>query len=440
MRRIEFVIETEPNGYMFFRTQQTFDSRFIWSWGDHDQEPEAAVDGQMGSILRAYREWLLSGDRAWLELVWPGVKRAITFAATHWDSDRDHVLDGRQHNTYDIEFYGPNPLGSIYYLAALRAVEALAGVMEEPDLARRAREAFAAGSQRMDELLWNGEFYIQQLADVDAYPYQHGRGCLSDQLLGQLHARLLGLGDLLPDGRARTAIKSVFTHNFKRDFRDHVNCQRTYVLNGESGLLLCTWPDGGRPRFPFVYSDEVWTGIEYQVAAHLIYEGWLAEGIEVVAAARGRHDGHRRNPWNEVECGHHYARSMSSWALLLALSGFHCNVAAGTIAFAPAVALAGGSEEFRCFFSAGTGWGRFEQREEDEGLVATVVVDYGRLHLRQLRLGFSGEVAAGDSRVTADLNDQPLALRVEWEARAATFHFAQPLAMNAGDKLEVRLL
>ena len=429
MRRIEFAVETEPSGYMSFRSHKTFGSRFVWGWGD--QDPEAAADGQMGSILRAYREWLLSGDRAWLESVWPGIKRAIAFAGTHWDTDRDQVLDGRQHNTYDIEFYGPNPLCQIYYLAALRAVEKLAGVLGEPDLARRAAEAFAAGSRRADELLWNGEYFAQHLADVDAYKYQHGAGCLSDQLLGQLYARMLDLGDLLPPDHVRSAIGAVFAHNFKRDFRDHVNCQRTYVLNDEAGLLLCTWPRGGRPRFPFVYSDEVWTGIEYQVAAQLIYEGYLDEGLEIVRAVRARHDGVRRNPWDEVECGHHYARSMSSWALLLALSGFHCDVAAGALAFAPAVAAG----DFRCFFSAGTAWGRFAQRQDAGALHAELVVEGGRLELQQIRLKPAMLVPAG----SANLNGIELAPRLAQEDGAALLRFDPPIPLGPGDTLSVRL-
>ncbi|KPV48471.1 hypothetical protein SE17_37890, partial [Kouleothrix aurantiaca] len=301
------------------------------------------------SILRVYREWLLSGDRDWLAMVWPGVKRAIVHASRHWDLDQDGVLDGRQHNTYDIEFYGPNPLTGIYYLAGLRAVAELARAMNDAELAGRSQSAFERGSQRLDELLWNGEYYIQRLDDVDAHMYQHGQGCLSDQLLGQLHARVLGLGDLLPAEHVRSAIKAVFDRNFRRDFHNHVNCQRSYVLNDESGLILCSWPHGGRPRFPFVYSDEVWTGIEYHVAAHLCYEGWRDEGLEIVEALRARHDGVRRNPWDEVECGHHYARSMASWALLLALSGFTCDVDKGTLGFAPAVP----DEEFRCMWSGG---------------------------------------------------------------------------------------
>ena len=362
MRRVEFTVETEGDGYMSFRSYKTFGEQFVWSWGD--QKPEAAVDGQMGSILRVLREWQLSGDLGWLHEVWPGVKRAIDYASMHWDTNGDGVPDGRQHNTYDIEFYGPNPLCGIYYLAGLRAVEELAKVMDESEVARRCREAFKRGSRRLDALLWNGEYYVQLLDDVDAHPYQHGRGCLADQLLGQLHARILGLGDLLPAEHIRSAIRAVFAHNFKRDFHDHVNCQRTYVLNDEAGLVLCTWPRGGRPRFPFVYSDEVWTGFEYQVAAHLIYEGAVADGLTVVEAARVRHDGVRRNPWNEVECGHHYARSMSSWAVLLALSGAHCDLGRGELRFEPVVEASTHVDTFTTFWSTGRGWGTYTQHRD----------------------------------------------------------------------------
>jgi uncharacterized protein (DUF608 family) len=254
-------------------------------------------------------------------------------------------------------------LGGVYYLAALRAVEELAHVMGEPEVAGRCRKAFEGGSRKLDELLWNGEYYIQRLDDVDAYMYQHGIGCLTDQLLGQLHARILGLGDLLPPGHVRTAVKSIFTHNFRRDFRHHVNCQRTFVLNDEAGLVICTWPHGGQPRFPFVYSDEVMTGMEYQAAAHMLYEGWLEEGLTVVKAIRDRHDGVRRNPWNEVECGHHYSRSMASWAVLLALTGVHCDLGRGMLSFEPMLAASTQTDAFTTFWSSGQAWGIYTQRK-----------------------------------------------------------------------------
>ena len=214
-------------------------------------------------------------------------------------------------------------------------------------------------------MLWNGGYYIQKLDELNAHKYQHGIGCLSDQLLGELHARILSLGNLLPADKVRAAVKSIFDHNFRADLSEHANPQRVYALNDEAGLLLCTWPEGGRPALPFPYADEVWTGIEYQVAAHLIYEGWVDEGLQIVEAVRARHDGVRRNPWNEVECGNHYARSMSSWALLLALSGAQVDPADGAVSFSPAPALLSKDEPFATLWSNGRSWGMYRS-EWDE--------------------------------------------------------------------------
>ena len=189
MRRIEFNVETDDDGFMKFRSFGTFHDDFIWGG-----RIDAAVDGQMGSILRAYREWLLSRDLDFLREIWPGVKRAIAFAGVYWDHDKDQVLDGVQHNTYDIEFHGPNPLCGIYYLAALRAVEEMAALMGEADLSRRCAEALALGSANLDAMLWNGGYYRQQLDDVNAHKYQHGVGCLSEPVAGPVARHDFGAG------------------------------------------------------------------------------------------------------------------------------------------------------------------------------------------------------------------------------------------------------
>ncbi len=354
MRRIEFNIETGDEGFMRFRSFGSFHQDFMWTG-----RTDAAVDGQMGSILRAYREWQLSGDDDFLAEIWEGVKRAMAFAGVYWDHDKDQVLDGVQHNTYDIEFHGPNPLCGIYYLAALRATEEMARIMGEDELSRRCRQAYEAGSANLDAMLWNGEYYEQRLDALNAQKYQHGAGCLSDQLLGELHARVLGLGNLLPREHIRRALQAIYDHNFKRDLSEHVNCQRTYALNDEAGLLLCSWPRGDRPALPFPYADEVWTGIEYQVAAHLIYEGMVDEGLEIVAALRERHDGIRRNPWNEVECGNHYARSMASWALLLALGGIVTHPDKALEGFSPVPSLNSKDKPFKTFWTNGRVWGSY---------------------------------------------------------------------------------
>ena len=171
----------------------------------------------------------------------------------------------------------------------------------------------------------------------DALPkYQYGTGCLADQLLGQYLAHVTGLGYVLDSSHVKRAMHSIFKNNFKPSMVSWANVQRTYAVNDEAGLVLCTWPRGDRPSLPFPYCDEVWTGFEYQVAASLIYNDLVDEGLKVVKAARDRYNGLHRNPWDEEECGHHYARAMSSWALLLALSGFHYDGVTGVMAFAPA--------------------------------------------------------------------------------------------------------
>jgi uncharacterized protein (DUF608 family) len=285
------------------------------------------------------------------------MQKTLQFALMTWDRDKDGVLEAQQHNTYDIEFYGPNPLTGVMLLGALRAAEEMAARLGHDDVATHYRSTGDQSSARLDELLWNGEYYRQLLDDVDAHPYQHGEGCLSDQMLGQLLAHVAHLGYLLPRARVASAVDAIYRYNFRHPLGSHVNVQRAYAFADESALLLCSWPAGGRPRLPFVYSDEVWTGIEYQVAAHMIYEERVRSGLELVAAARARHDGYRRNPWNEVECGHHYARSMASWAVLVALSGFSCDVDRKILRFAPAISR----DHFRVLFSCEAGWGIYEQ-------------------------------------------------------------------------------
>lgn len=355
MRRVEFGLETDDTGYMAFRSNRVV--------GKPAQQFHPAADGQLGAIVRLYREWKLSGDDGFLRDLWPGAVRALEYAFSYWDKDGDGVLDSQQHNTYDIEFYGPNSLVNSLFLAALKAAAEMAEHLGEGERAARYSQAFQAGSARMDQLLWNGEYYQQQIEDVNAYRFQYGQGCLSDQLMGQFLAHMAGLGYVLPQDHVRSAVRAVFDHNFRQTFRGHVNPQRTYALNDEQGLILCSWPRGGRPLIPFIYSDEVWTGIEYQVASHLIAEDLVEQGLTVVKAVRDRHDGIRRNPWNEVECGHHYARSMSSWGLIVALTGFSYDMAAGTVSFAPRV----NAEQFQCFWSTGKAWGIYRQRRSEDG-------------------------------------------------------------------------
>lgn len=376
MRRIEYLVETRPDGKMNFRAYQP--------WGMPGQDHVPAADGQLGTLVRLYREWRISGDDAFLREVWPAAQRTLEYAFERWDSDGDGVLDTDQFNTYDIDFHGPNSMVNSVFLAALRAGEELARHLGDSASADRYRAAFERGSARTDELLWGGEYYVQSIDDVDSARYQYGRGCLADQVFGQTLAHVAGLGHILPPAHVAAAVKAVYDHNLLPSMATHHNAQRTYALGDEAGLVLCTWPTGGRPRLPFPYSDEVWTGIEYQVASHLIFEGFVEEGLTLVRTTRERHDGFRRNPWNEVECGHHYARSLASYGVLLALTGFQMNASEGWFSFAPRLE----TDDFSTFFAAGSAWGIYRRRRGPDGSIREEVeVLGGRLDGLELRPG-----------------------------------------------------
>ena len=393
MRVTDFKHNMHPDGAMSFRTLVPV-GQAQWNF----QNP--AADGQMGTIMKLYREWQISGDDEFLRDLWPQARRALEHAWVSWDADRDGVMEGEQHNTYDIEFYGPNTMMGTFYLGALKAAEKMAIAVGEKEAAEVYRQIYESGRKKQ-ESLWNGDYYVQKVpprAEIKVSPkahkqesadevnYQYGDGCLSDQMLGQWFAHVIGFGHLLESERTRRTLASIYRYNFKHNFYDHPNPQRIYALNDEKGLLLCSWPKGNRPSLPFVYSDEVWTGIEYQVAAHLIYEGLIEEGLSVVKGVRDRYDGKRRNPWNEVECGSHYARALSVWSVFLALSGFRYSAPERHLTFAPKVNAA----DFRCYFAAGRGWGSYSQRTTARSIAAKLDMNYGETSARKITLQNTG--------------------------------------------------
>ena len=424
MRVTDFKYNMAEDGYMAFRHPMPRGTAF--------GRGRPAADGQMGCIMKLYREWRLSGDQAFLEELWPYAKRALEFAWKEWDQDRDGVMEGVQHNTYDIEFYGPNTMMGTFYLGALRAAEEMARALRDTEAEQTYRALYEKGRKKSDDLLWDGEFYIQKYDETQALKYQYGRGCLSDQLLGQWFAMVVDLGHLLPEEHVQIALQSIFRYNWRTDFFDHPNCQRIYALNDEKGLLLCSWPKGGRPALPFVYSDEVWTGIEYQVAAHLIYEGFVDEGLCMVKGLRERYNGERRNPWDEFECGHHYARAMASWSVLLALSGFRYSAPEKAMGFAPRIR----SRAFACFWSTGTGWGLFRQTIDGASHTAEVAVRFGTLELSSLTLQTP---ASEGSQVQVSCGGTSVPETVEIEDGEARVRCASPVRMATGASLWVVL-
>ena len=424
MREVEFKFSTTEEGAMAFRTPLPLKKA--------EGRVRTAADGQMGCIMKLYREWRFSGDDGFLKEMWPAAKKALSFAwrPGSWDADEDGVMEGEQHNTYDVEFYGPNPMMECWYLGALRAAEVMAAYLGDEGFAAKCRELFERGSRWTDENLFNGEYYEQRI-DPNHPDYQFGSGCLIDQLVGQYMAHVVGLGYLLKPGNVRTALRSIYRYNFKGSLHNHWNVMRTFALNDESAVLICTWPRGGRPKRPFPYFSEAMTGFEYQFAVHLIYEGMVEEGLKVIEAIRRRYDGRRRNPWDEAECGHHYARAMASWGAILALSGYRYDGVLKEMRFAPKVS----ADDFRVFWSSPRGWGWYEQRVFGGKLEAGISVSFGEVGIK--RLGLPRAVEPGEVKAWARGEEVKLDVEVSGEGIVLTFD--QPLELKEGTSLRVSI-
>ncbi|MCK5803629.1 MAG: hypothetical protein KAI66_12385 [Lentisphaeria bacterium] len=393
MREVEFLHATNPEtGGMSFRVALPIERE--------EGKGKCAADGQMGCIVKAYREWRLCGDDEWLRNIWPRVRKALEFCwiPGGWDADRDGVMEGCQHNTMDVEYYGPNPQMGTWYLAALRAATEMAEAVGEPDFSRLCADLFQKGSVWLDAHLFNGEYYEHEIrppaseddvadtlrlqmgaTDVCNPELQLGSGCLVDQLVGQCLAHTCGLGYLLDPDHVRKTLSSIMRYNFRESFHDHFNNMRTFVLNDESALLMASYPRGGRPKSPFPYFTEVMTGFEYCAATHMLYEGMEEEGLKCIEAIRDRYDGARRSPFNEAECGHHYARAMAAWAGVLALTGFQYDGTTGHMCFA--------AKEGRFFWANGVAWGTCELRKTDDCWQARLSVLHGTLALRAFSVG-----------------------------------------------------
>ncbi|MDB6127777.1 MAG: putative bile acid beta-glucosidase [Verrucomicrobia bacterium] len=395
MRETEFSEYTmQPDGHMTFRVPLPLQAIT-------GTLKVAAADGQMGCLLKLHREWRISGDTAWLRTLWPRARLALEFAwlPGSWDADQDGVMEGAQHNTMDVEYFGPNPQMASWYLGALRAAEEMSRALGDEAFATKCRDLFERGRQWVDAHLFNDDYYEHQVqppgswdkvrpglmftpelknaADPD---HQLGAGCLVDQLAGQVNAHFEGLGHLLDPVHEREALRAVLAHNRRHGFESHFNHMRSYALGDETALLMASYPRGHRPARPFPYYTEVMTGFEYCVALHLAQEGMVRDALKVVRDIRARYDGRKRNPFDEAECGHHYARAMNSWGLIAALTGFHYS------ALTSAMSFAASARRVRWFWSSGHAWGSVELTPTRRRTKVTLTVDGGKLKLRKLAL------------------------------------------------------
>ena len=376
------------------RDRQDFGAGFDEATGlvGFRSDKEYAADGQCGTILKAYREHLTSADDKFLKQHYPRIKKALQFLINH-DGNGDGIIEDAQPNTYDIEFFGANTFVGSLYLAALRAGEEMAKELNDTAFADQCRAIYMSGRDATMKRLWNGEYFIQEVDESKYKKFQYGPGCLSDQLFGQGWAHQVGLGHIYPADKVVKGLQSVWKYNWAPDVAAQNKRwppQRPFAVPGEGGLFTCTWPIGGRENEPVLYRDEVWTGIEYQVAGHMIWEGMVEEGLSICRAVHERYHPTKRNPYNEVECSDHYARAMASWGVLTALSGFEYHGPAGRIGFAPRLT----PHNFRSAFTTAEGWGTYSQTKQGDKLSAKILLKHGRLRLTEVKLDGTGVAIA----------------------------------------------
>jgi uncharacterized protein (DUF608 family) len=402
-----------------------------------------AIDGQCGVILRSLREHQVSADDKFLKRNWPKIKRALQHLIEQ-DGGMSGVLTGSQHNTLDTNWHGPVAWLTSLYLAALRAGEEMAREVGDGAFATQCRGIFEKGFKGILDL-FDGEYFINKPDPKHPEAINSGTGCEIDQVFGQSWAWQVGLGRVLPEKETLSALRSLWRYNFSPDvgpYREAMKPGRWYAMAGEAGLLMCSFPRadwdykraaGKGPEWAAGYFNECMNGFEYQVASHMVWEGMLTEGLAITRALHDRYHPSRRNPWNEVECGDHYARSMASYGVFLAACGFEYHGPRGHIAFAPRLT----PESFRAPFTTAEGWGTFAVHAERGMRSAELLIKWGKLRLRSLSLPAMGALSA--ETVKMMVNGKAVPAKTSVENGKLRVDFAKEQTFGPGQKLEVRI-
>lgn len=410
-----------------------------------------AVDGQAGTILRAYREHTTSINNEYLKNYWPKIKKSIEFMINHdatKTGEPDGILEGGQYNTLDRMWYGKIAWTSSMYNAAVQAGAAMANEMGDKRFARRCVQIARLGKKNMSELLFNGEYFINILDSDNLRPPNTYLGCYIDQILGQSWALQVGLPRILPKQESVSALKSIYKYNYQKDIGAYLDTAsiknvRFYALPGESGTVMCSFPRGGIEKVPgkinndweklsVGYFSESMTGFTYQAAAHMIGEGLVEEGMTMIKAIHDRYSPSKRNPYNEVEYGNHYTRAMSSYGAFVAASGFKYHGPKAFLSFDPKV----NPEDFKSAFITAQGWGSFSQQRFEGKQENTITLSYGTLELSTLELFLENN---SKKEVSVTLNGKPILFNSKLSESKLTAEFKK-VFLSIGDELGIHVV
>jgi uncharacterized protein (DUF608 family) len=404
-----------------------------------------AVDGQAGTLLRIYREHQHSPDDSFLRRNWPKIRKAFD-PLLKLDGDQDGILEGAQMNTLDQPWYGKIAWMSSLYNAALLAGEQMARVVGDDQFADHCKQIASRGSQNIVKELFDGEYFFNEVDPNKLNKINSGTGCEIDQVFGQSWAFQVHLGRVLPKNETRSALRSLWKYNFTPNvgpYREHYKSGRWFAMPGEAGLLMCSFPrpswdyeqahGKGQAEWAAGYLNECMNGFEYQVAGHMIWEGMVKEGLAITRALDDRYAPEKRNPWNEIECGDHYSRSMASYGVFIAACGYEYDGPAGYLAFAPRVS----PEDFKCPFTAAEGWGTYSQQIAPNAFNAQLALKYGKLRLASLALDIPPSLQP--TTALAKVSGSAVAARLKIEGRRAVVNFIDAQTIAPDGNLEVAI-
>ena len=423
-QRIDLGKALQPDGSMWYRCEA-------------DKRP--AVDGQAGTILRFYREHLMSSNDHFLKTNWSAIKRTIEFLMS-LDKNGDGMEDTPVENTLDAMWGGEIAWIVGLCIAAVAAGEKMAEEAGDIDFASKCKNYVIRGRDSMEKYLFNGEYFIHR-PDEKTGRQKIGsyNTCHIDQVYGQGWAHQVGLGRILDQNKTLSALRSLWKYNFTPDvgpyIKDHLG-GRPYALAGEGGMIMNSNPGneakpyGDEVTWQMGYFHECMSGFEHQVASHMMAENMVEEALILTRMIHDRYHASKRNPFNEIECSDHYARAMASYGTFISACGFHYHGPKGILAFNPRLK---NGENFKAAFTAAEGWGTFNQTQEKNGLKISLRLIHGKLKLNELVTGMDNR----PKNVLASLNGKPINIKTSNE-KSGTFQFDQ-LTIVEGEELTLML-
>ena len=385
----------------------------------------AAIDGQAGTILRIYREHKMSSDKSFLKNNWEKIKLATTWVINQ-DKNKDGMEDTPIENTLDAVWDGEIAWLVGLCIAAAKAGEQMAIEMGDVPFANICATYVASGTKNMEEKLFNGEYFIHKPDEMKGREKLGSYNtCHIDQVYGQSWAHQVGLGRILNKEKTMSALRALWKYNFTPDVGPYIKERRgwrPYALAGEGGMVMNTNPSneakpyGENTTWQLGYFHECMSGFEHQVASHMMAEGMTDEALVLTRMIHDRYHAAKRNPFNEIECSDHYARAMASYGTFISACGFDYDGPNGSIKFAPKL----NPHKCKVPYTAASGWGSYEQNQNEQNFTAKLNVAYGSLRLNKIAVEPSLKVAkakiyVGDTIINGKLTKKDQAYQFEFE-------------------------